>query len=205
MKRGDRVARPKIKKEAILKSANQIFGSKGYHEASMIEIAELAEVGKGTLYEYFPSKSVLFLEVMRYTAEKYIEQMADAIAQSDNFNGKLDDFIKTYREIIGENYQKTGIFLTSQNAMNMAAENSVEVMQIICSMRDQGMKLILLILECGKNEGKIQSENLEFVADIFIDMVHRSCIRIFYHEMTSEQIETESNLLLKLLLNGIAR
>ena len=47
-------------KERILASALIVFGEKGYHNATMAEIAEEANLGKGTLYWYFSSKEDLF-------------------------------------------------------------------------------------------------------------------------------------------------
>ena len=47
-------------KDRILEAALLVFGEKGYHNATMAEIAEAAAVGKGTLYWYFSSKEKLF-------------------------------------------------------------------------------------------------------------------------------------------------
>ena len=66
------VTSPEIEtKERILAAALKIFGEKGYHPATMAEIAEEANVGKGTLYWYFSSKEELFSGI--------IEQMIQTI------------------------------------------------------------------------------------------------------------------------------
>jgi AcrR family transcriptional regulator len=44
----------------ILAGATEIFIAEGYEGASMSRIAETANVSKGTLYNYFPSKQALF-------------------------------------------------------------------------------------------------------------------------------------------------
>jgi TetR/AcrR family transcriptional repressor of mexJK operon len=44
----------------ILAGATAIFIAEGYEGASMSQIAESANVSKGTLYNYFPSKQALF-------------------------------------------------------------------------------------------------------------------------------------------------
>jgi AcrR family transcriptional regulator len=44
----------------ILAGATEIFIAEGYEGASMAQIAETANVSKGTLYNYFPSKQALF-------------------------------------------------------------------------------------------------------------------------------------------------
>ena len=49
----------------ILTIARQQFEKKGYSKTSMREIAELAGVGVGNIYNYFTSKDELFHEVVR--------------------------------------------------------------------------------------------------------------------------------------------
>lgn len=46
---------------AILAAALACFSRTGYHETTMAEIAEAAEVSKGSPYLYFPSKEALFI------------------------------------------------------------------------------------------------------------------------------------------------
>ncbi|TYR81615.1 TetR/AcrR family transcriptional regulator [Priestia megaterium] len=51
----------KDQREKILDAAFEVFGSKGYHDAKMIEIAKKAGISKGTIYLYFPSKEDLYI------------------------------------------------------------------------------------------------------------------------------------------------
>ena len=47
------------KRQAILAAAIAVFAEKGYHSTKMADIAQRAEMGKGTLYEYFRTKEEL--------------------------------------------------------------------------------------------------------------------------------------------------
>ncbi|MGH7640851.1 MAG: TetR/AcrR family transcriptional regulator [Candidatus Dormibacteria bacterium] len=47
----------------ILATALACFARSGYHATTMAEVAEAAEVSKGTPYLYFPSKEALYLEL----------------------------------------------------------------------------------------------------------------------------------------------
>ena len=49
----------------ILTVARQQFEQKGYSKTSMREIAELAEIGVGNIYNYFTNKDELFCELVR--------------------------------------------------------------------------------------------------------------------------------------------
>ena len=52
------------KRRDILEAAIAVFAQKGYHATKMADIAVAAGMGKGTLYEYFPTKESLPKEIV---------------------------------------------------------------------------------------------------------------------------------------------
>lgn len=54
----------------ILDAAEKIFGARGYHDASIIEITQAADVAQGTFYVHFPSKKAIFEELIRTRAHE---------------------------------------------------------------------------------------------------------------------------------------
>lgn len=68
---------PEYKEEAksrILEAANKVFAERGYHEATMDDIAKRLGVSKGAIYLYFPSKEDLF-EAMCKTAPQAFKEI----------------------------------------------------------------------------------------------------------------------------------
>ncbi|MDM0072501.1 TetR/AcrR family transcriptional regulator [Variovorax sp. J31P207] len=60
-----RVARRQQKnRQALLRAASTVMSRKGLDGATMLEIAELADVGAGTVYNYFKSKDELAIAVL---------------------------------------------------------------------------------------------------------------------------------------------
>ena len=53
------------RKEEIIQAAEMVFFSKGFEQSTMDDIAEKAELSKGTLYLYFKSKEDLHMAVAR--------------------------------------------------------------------------------------------------------------------------------------------
>ena len=58
------------KKNRIIQSAVMVFSQKGYASATVADIAARAEIGKGTIYEYFNSKEDLFFAVFEWYKTK---------------------------------------------------------------------------------------------------------------------------------------
>jgi AcrR family transcriptional regulator len=52
--------------ERILEAAAAVFARKGFHQATIREIAELADVGEGTIYNYFTDKRDLLVAMTRH-------------------------------------------------------------------------------------------------------------------------------------------
>ncbi|GGK05986.1 hypothetical protein GCM10007063_30510 [Lentibacillus kapialis] len=84
----------------ILKTAEKKFKEQGYQQTSMTEIAREAEVGTGTIYNYFPSKGALLItlfsnemEVIRNKTQTelhadsvyFMEQLKQLLHQSLTF------------------------------------------------------------------------------------------------------------------------
>lgn len=88
-----------FKKQHIIQTAVKVFAQKGYAGTRIIEIAEAAGIGKGTVYEYFPSKEDLFFGVFQYIMQKPIDQLLSAPpgedgSAADRIQGVVDSMIE---------------------------------------------------------------------------------------------------------------
>ena len=55
------------RRNEMISAARSIFARIGYAQTTLEEVAELAEFGKGTIYNYFPNKEALFASVLEET------------------------------------------------------------------------------------------------------------------------------------------
>ena len=66
--------RDRLRRRAdILRAAEGVFASKGYHTASIEEIAGAAEYGTGTVYLYFKDKEALYVELFEEKIRELIQ------------------------------------------------------------------------------------------------------------------------------------
>ena len=76
-----KIVNREAKRQAILAAAIAVFAEKGYHSTKMADIAQKAEMGKGTLYEYFRTKEELpktIFGLMLQDFDQEISQVAQA-------------------------------------------------------------------------------------------------------------------------------
>ncbi len=68
---------------AMLKVAAEIFGARGYHAASMDEIASAAGITKPMLYAYFGSKSGLYQATVQHSGRALFHNLQNIVNESD--------------------------------------------------------------------------------------------------------------------------
>jgi AcrR family transcriptional regulator len=65
------------KRDLILNAAFELFISKGYLDTKIIDIADAAGIGKGTVYEYFESKDAIFFELFKTKVAAGYEHLSE--------------------------------------------------------------------------------------------------------------------------------
>ena len=81
----------------IIQAAGRIFSQKGYAATRIIEVADAAQVGKGTIYEYFRSKEALFFAVFQ---SMMAESAATLARAGDAMRGSFGERINTLSDSI---------------------------------------------------------------------------------------------------------
>lgn len=77
---------PEYKQEAkarILKAAANVFAERGYHQATMDDVARSIGVSKGAIYLYFRSKEELFDELSRTGLELFENTLQSSLKGGD--------------------------------------------------------------------------------------------------------------------------
>jgi AcrR family transcriptional regulator len=101
------------REQLILDVAGGVFARRGYHPASMDEIAELADVSKPMLYAYFGSKEGLYLAYIERAGSELLDRLESAApadgdpaaglrARITEFLAFVDEHADGWRVLFGE-------------------------------------------------------------------------------------------------------
>jgi AcrR family transcriptional regulator len=84
-----------LTKERILEAAKKLFFNNGFEATTTEEVARQAEIGVGTLFNYFDSKAELLVEVF---SEEFVEDMnmKDYKITAEDQNRKVSDLVYKY-------------------------------------------------------------------------------------------------------------
>jgi AcrR family transcriptional regulator len=89
------------RREAILDAAERVFGEKGAAHATMEDVADAAEVSKGTVYLYFKSKDDLFVALTHRPLDAVLARFA-ALLEDRGLDGLtlLRRLIEAHAEVV---------------------------------------------------------------------------------------------------------
>ncbi|MGE0821608.1 MAG: TetR/AcrR family transcriptional regulator [Candidatus Binatia bacterium] len=78
------------KRTAILQAAAELFTEKDFHLVLMDDVAVRAQVGKGTLYRYFPAKEDLYFATIFEGWDRLREELEEVLGEE----GSLEDTLE---------------------------------------------------------------------------------------------------------------
>lgn len=98
-------------RDDILQSAAQVFRQKGFHGASMADIAEAVQLQKASLYHHFGSKQEILLELLDRALEMVTARMAEVLTQAIPPAEKLRHAMRVYLTTLSEQGDLVSVLL----------------------------------------------------------------------------------------------
>jgi len=96
----------------VLDVAAELFATKGYHAASMRELAARLQIKAGSLYYHIASKDQLLDEVCAISLQEVIRSVDEAIAAHDTLADQLRAIIRGHARVL----QRFGAYLLCYQA-----------------------------------------------------------------------------------------
>ncbi|MCL4261132.1 MAG: TetR/AcrR family transcriptional regulator [Anaerolineales bacterium] len=98
-------------RDELIESAAQVFRQKGYHGASMEDIAEVVNLRKASLYHHFSSKQEILLEILDRALQLLLEETSAIAEQDISADEKLRLMTRKYLQILAENMDLAAVLL----------------------------------------------------------------------------------------------
>ncbi len=134
-------------REEILEAAAQIFSQKGYHAASMKDIAKAVNLQKASLYHHISSKQEILLALLDSALDLLIEQLEQVVAQPLPVEEKLRLAMRSYLGTLAEHRDLSAVLLFEHRSLEP------ELHQRHIPRRDRFEHLWREILEEGVESG----------------------------------------------------
>lgn len=87
----------------ILDAAMRIFARKGFYNATIADVAKVAEVAEGTIYLYFKNKDDLLISIFEHSMDLFIEEAQKELEGVTDPKEKLKRFIGLHLRLVQKN------------------------------------------------------------------------------------------------------
>lgn len=147
----------KARRRLMLEAARAVFAEKGYRRATLDEIAQRAEFGKGTLYNYFEGgKEELLLAVLD---DVYADLHALALRvfsdlEPDAFRTRLHQFVTQMLGYLYANHEL--VALLTKEAHRMAFDDDPEKVAYFMRQHQRIVDVLLPAFERAVAEGVLK-------------------------------------------------
>lgn len=141
----------------ILKSAAAAFRRRGYHGASVDEIASALEMTKGNLYYYFRNKEEILYACHEYSLDVLLALLDDVRADASAPDEKLRRLILAFVHLLLDELQATALTIDLQAL-------SPPLLRKIIARRDEFDRGLREIIQQGIDAGTFAPGNPKMVA-----------------------------------------
>ena len=199
-----RATRKKIgqsdQKHNILRSGENVFARKGFHVATLQEIAKSANLAKGTIYLHFTSKKQLFVSVIEEKLEILLKEIEQQLDESDS---PLENIRKATRTHLGFLEQNKDFFHILQGLFSeFKRDMRSELVERVIRKNATYVKLIQALLEKAIEQHEIRALDAEKLAVLLVGMVHSLTFN-WIAKQEKESLLADHDLAWEVFLGGV--
>jgi AcrR family transcriptional regulator len=142
------------KQNEIFAAALRLFQAKGYHGASMQDLADAMGMQKASLYYYIRSKEELLFRVCERGSGAFTQELRDIVASDARPTEKLERAIECHLVALCEQLDLFTVFLREQKFLGAAYKRKLR------AEGKQHAALLAAILQQGVSSGEFRDINV---------------------------------------------
>lgn len=141
-------------KEKIVDAALATFSKNGYDRTRMDDIAEAANVSKGTLYLYFKNKEELFFAISERNIRELKEQLSTLLTKSEDLISSAENFYENFRSnTSGTNVEKVFFEIIAESSRNL------KLRRMLYEQRIKMLDVVTIYLDLQQEKGLIRKDS----------------------------------------------
>ncbi|MFH0856040.1 MAG: TetR/AcrR family transcriptional regulator [Candidatus Omnitrophota bacterium] len=152
-----------LRKADIMRSAERVFALKGYHEATMQDIAREAQYATGTVYLYFEDKEMLYFSLLEEKMKNITATLKENTACVADAEDKLRVFVQESLNFFEKNQNFFRIFFSERTKGQILKEGKISKSSVMLEHKEFVEELISI----GQRQKVVRSDfNPKQIADI---------------------------------------
>jgi AcrR family transcriptional regulator len=138
-------------RERLFRAALKLFAERGFSETAVEDITEAADVGKGTFFNYFPSKDHILLAF----AEMQLAKLEQAVKQAREANEPMPQFLRSLGVRMTQEPTRNPAII---RALLQAYLSTTPVRQAMVDLQRRVHALHTQMIQLGQERGEIRSD-----------------------------------------------
>ena len=165
-----RLLQQDVGRSQLLDAAEEVFGRKGYHEATLKEVAELAEFSVGSVYSFFESKDDVFRQIFVRRGEEFMPGLRAILADRkrdamEQLHALVDFEVGFFRS-----HARFGrLYLRYSSATMLSNDREIDL--VMSERYDEAMLLQTALFRRGQRAGVFRSGDPEVLARLLSGLV----------------------------------
>lgn len=191
------------KRQLITETAMGLFSRFGFTKTSLDDIASAAQIAKGTVYYYFPSKEELFISVIEQKLEEYFSMLQEHIDELEGFEQKLREMLHVPISFM---YEHMPVLIEGLRTLPFNYKD--RLLQFREITRNRIIETLLGILKLGADEGLLnESLNPEKICEVLSNwfLLGDSNVEVVDMKKLIDRIEADHEMIIQVLLYGIIK
>jgi AcrR family transcriptional regulator len=193
------------RRDDILHAAREVFFERGIHHATVDEVAEQAEVSKGTVYLYFDTKETILAHLLLEGLERLVADLEAAYAPAESMPAldrmrRLSRAYMSFFQTYPSHFHLMSAFDRGQFQMSISAELYGQV--LTRSLR--GLEWVVRAVEQGRAEGTLKVGDARHAASLIWAGLNGVLV-LLNHPLRREIVETDLGTLYDGMLETLIR
>lgn len=181
----------------ILEGAERVFARRGFHGASMEEIAREAGCAPATLYGYFKGKRQLFQQLLADRSESFLAEAIEACGLGDDFISRWGSFTNF---LVRRSLADQALMQLLLSAMRSTDRESVPSSHPPEEVKTAYHGVVAQLVQDGIAEGALRQLDAHVFAVVVLGALHAVILAWAFQgggsEALSQSIDHASSLLL---------
>ncbi|MBU0558122.1 MAG: TetR/AcrR family transcriptional regulator [Bacteroidetes bacterium] len=194
-----------FKRNEIIEAAVSIFASKGYEHTTLDEIAEAAEFGKGTIYNYFKNKEELYMGILEESMSDFYYAVKEIDESTTTFFEFITRLTKEMLIYLKENSSK--FIMIMHMRFSLTKQKKFELSQIFIQHQKAIESIAANKIKSAMKKGEIgEDDNPARIFNLYRGLVFSHIHNLHNCGLNLDfDVEKEAEFVNNFLLNGLRK
>jgi AcrR family transcriptional regulator len=159
-----------VSRTQVLDAAEEVFGQKGFHEATLKEVAELAEFSVGSLYSFFEGKDELFRQIFIRRGDEFMPALGELLGDDDADPREQLHALVDFQVGFFRSHPHFGrLYLRYSSATSPSVDREIDA--VLNERYESAMRQQADLIRRGQRAGTFHPGDAEVLARLFTGLV----------------------------------